>query len=214
MCMGDNREEQTSERRAVEMEPASTAGKNSAQTSPPPPKPDMSDSTPAPTRGPVPVSRTVKLAKLLWIVSFLSGLVVVVVTFMDRDIHLERLRALVTERDPSRNTETFEAVATIVFWGSLGGLLLVILIEAILLSIMMRRHSWARWALLMVLLLHAGVMVVASAFLIPPDDKGMYILLLLVTQTLLATAALIASLLPSSGVWFHPKQERSSRPRT
>lgn len=171
----------------------------------------MSDPTPPPLRRPVKPSGAIRAARTLWLASFAVGMLAVVSAFLAREAHVERLSAAAAEIDPGGDALTLEAVATIVFWGSLGALVLVVVVEAILLRVMMRRHGWARWVLLVVLLIHFGVVLLADASLVAPAAEGILARVLLLGQLLLAGAGLIVSAVPGSRWWFRPEHQASGR---
>ncbi|MHA6694992.1 hypothetical protein [Homoserinimonas sp. A520] len=176
-----------------------------------PPRPEMSDRTPAPVLQPIVPTRQVKAARTLWLVSFAAGFIVILFTFVSRDDQLERLRELVTDLAPERDSETLTALASLVFWGTLGLLVLVIVIEAIALRAMMRGHGGARWALMLILFANAGVLLIADALLIAPGEEGLYLRISLVAELALAGAGLVLSLFPSASTWFRAQKKRRRR---
>lgn len=171
----------------------------------------MSDLTPAPVPAPITPSRPMKVVRSLWIGSFVAGLLAIVFAFLAREVQLERLRELITELEPGQDPETLDAVATLVFWGSLGPLALVVIIEAILVRAMMRRHGGARWGLLVTLLFHGAVAVLADAFVVTPEWEGILVRVLLLAQLLLAGAGLIGSAFPAANAWLRAEHESSGR---
>jgi hypothetical protein len=178
-----------------------------------PPRPQMSDLTPAPIVRPVHPGGAVKVARMLWLLSFAVGLVAVVIVFLSRDAQIDRLRDIVKDLEPDQATETLEAVATVVFWGSLGVVVIVIVIESLLLLLMMRGRAGARWALLFLVIVQAAAGVLASAFLVSSGGEGTAVFLLLAAALVLASAALVAGALPGAGTWFRAKHEaRGHRP--
>ena len=173
----------------------------------------MSDSTPAPVLQPIVPTRTVKLARTLWLVSFAAGSIAILFAFVSRDEQLSRLRDLVTQLAPERDAETLAALASLVFWGTLGLVALVIVIEAILLRVMMRGHGGARWALMFILFVNAAVSLIADAFVILPGEEGLYLRICLVGQLTLAGGGLVLSLFPRPSAWFRAQKKSRRRPR-
>lgn len=167
----------------------------------------MSDATPAPVKRPITPAGPVKASRLLWLISFAAGLLAVLILFLGRNAQATQLRELIGGLGPDLDADAVETIATIVFWGSLVALLLVIVIEAMIVRVMMHRHGWARWALLVVLMLHGAVAVLADAFVDALGGEGIYIRVLLVTQWALAGAAFIASCFPNAGAWFRTEKE-------
>jgi hypothetical protein len=174
----------------------------------------MSDSTPAPVLQPIVPTSTVKAARTLWLVSFAAGFIAMLFAFVSRDEQLGRLRELVTELAPERDTETLLALAALVFWGTLVLVALVIVIEAILLRVMMRGRGGARWALVLMLFLSAAVSLIADAFVILPGDDGLYLRICLVAQLALAGAGVVLSLFPGASGWFRAQRKARRRPRS
>lgn len=178
----------------------------------PPPRPQMSDVTPAPVPPRIVPAGPVKVASSLWIASFVAGLMAILVVFLGRDDQLSRLGALLTDMRPNEDAATIDAVAEIVLWGSLIALAFVIVVEGILLAVMMRRHGAVRWVQLPVILVQCVVSVLADALVVTPGVDGWAVHLLLLLQLVLAGAALVVSTLPGAGRWFRAGRERRRHP--
>lgn len=178
----------------------------------PPPRPEMSDLTPAPVPPKIVPAGPVKVASYLWIASFVAGLMAILIVFLARDDQLTRLGDVLTGMRPNEDPATLDAVAGVVLWGSLGVLVLVIVVEGILLAVMMRRHGAVRWVMLLVLLIQCAVTVLADALVAAPglDDWGVHVLLF--GQLVLAGAALVVSTLPGAGRWLRAGREGRRHP--
>lgn len=174
----------------------------------------MSNRTPAPVLEPIVPTRQVKAVRTLWLVSFAAGSIAILFAFVSRDEQLGRLRELITDLAPERDAETLGALAALVFWGSLGTLALVIVIEAIVLRVMMRGHGGARWALMFILFINAGALLIADAFVIAPGDEGLYLRICLMAQLTLAGVGVVLSLFPGASAWFRAQKKRRRRPRS
>jgi hypothetical protein len=168
----------------------------------PPPRPGLSYSAPAPIAVIPAAPRSAKNARTLWLLSFVAGLAVLVGSFLTRDSHLERLRAVVEDMAPGGGAEAVTTATNVVFWGSLAAALLMILLEAAMLGVVMGRQGWARWALLPLLAGHVIVMLVAASFLVPDGDAGSYVVLLWGLQLLLAFIGLVLFFMPSANAWL------------
>jgi hypothetical protein len=142
------------------------------------------------------------------LLSFVAGLAVLVGTFFARDSNLERLRAVVEEMAPGGDADAVTTSSAIVFWGSLGALLLVILLEAAAVAAVSARHGWGRWLLIPLLAGHVVATVIAAAFLVPEGDAGSYVVLLWGAQLLLAFVGLVALFMPAAGRWLKFRQPR------
>jgi hypothetical protein len=167
-----------------------------------PPRPDMSDITPPPVVQRLEPTAAVKVSGTLWIVSFAAGLIATLFVFISRHDQLQRIRELVTGLEPKEDVEVLGSLTSLLFWGSLGALVLIIAIEALLVHLMMRRHGRTRWAMLAVLFLHSGVLLVADTLVVASGAEGIYVRLLLVGQLTLAGAGLVISMLPAASAWF------------
>src|SRR6185312_7116088 len=88
----------------------------------------------------------------------------------------------------------------------------VILIEAALLVVLLRRHGKVRFVLLAMLFVHGVVTLIADAFLAAPGDQELGIRVLLVLQLALAGAAVIASVLHGASQWFRAEGQARGRP--
>lgn len=148
-----------------------------------------------------------------WLFSFVAGLAVLIGSFLTRDSHLERLRTVVDQMSPGGGPDAVTTSATIVFWGSLGALLLVILLEAAALAIFSARRGWSRWLMIPLLAGQVVCMVVASAFLVPDGDAGRYVVMLWGAQLLLALLGLVAVFVPSAGGWLKAARIQSAQVR-
>jgi hypothetical protein len=166
----------------------------------------MSDKTPPPAQLPTSPTGPVKVSRFLWLGSFVVGLAVLAFAFLSRDDQIERLSDVIAEVEPGRAAATLTSAATIVFWSSIGAIAVVVVVEALLLRAVVRRHRWAQWAQLLVLLAHTGVVLLAGSFL-ALGDQGLLIAGLLIVQLLLGVVALIVSVLPGSGAWFRAQNE-------
>ena len=182
-----------------------------AAASPPPPRPGLSYAAPAPIVVIPPTPRSVRLGGAFWLFSFVAGVAVLIGSFLTRDSHLERLRTVVDQMSPGGGPDAVTTSATIVFWGSLGALLLVILLEAAALAIFSARRGWSRWLMIPLLAGQVVCMVVASAFLVPDGDAGRYVVMLWGAQLLLALLGLVAVFVPSAGGWLKAARIQSAQ---
>jgi len=166
-----------------------------------PARPAVAAHRPAPDLAPPLPPSPVRTSRLLWIGSFIAGLVVVGIAVLHREAHSEQLTALVEGIAPGRAEETLESVATVVFVAALVALGVVITVQALLLRAMMRHHGSSRMLMLALLPVHVFVAVLADTFL-ALGPEGIYLRGLLVLQFALAVSGVIAALLPSAAAWF------------
>lgn len=179
-------------------EPGDVVGRSAAM----PPRPAMSDSTPAPLRKAPPPALTVLAARSLWVASIVGAVAAIVFAFLSRAEQLGPLADIVGRLQPGLEAAEREAVAATVIVGSLSALAVVLLAEAILVrSMVVLARGRARWGLLALVLVNVLVCVVISAF-VAIGQYGAISAGLLVAQLLLACAALVAGFLPSASAWF------------
>ncbi len=185
------------------------SGGEERHQSAPPPRPGLSYSTPPPIPVVPQLPRTVRTARTLWFLSFAAGLAVLLGSFVSRDSNLQRLRGVVADMAAGSDAASVSKAAEIVFWGSIGALLLVTLLEAAVLAAVLGRRNWARWTLLPLLASHVPVLFLASAFLVPAGAAGSYVVMLWGAGLLLALAGLALLFLPSAGAWLKPERARA-----
>jgi hypothetical protein len=171
-----------------------------------PPRPRMSNLTPAPVPTKVPPTVTILVSRYLWLASFVAGMGVLLFAFLARNTQIEWLTGVVEDIQPDQDAGTLKNVATFLFWASLVAVSVVVLVEGILVRRMMHRHGAVRWAIFFVLLVHAAVALLADAFLVTTEQEGLYLRILLVAQLLLAVAAFLASLMPGAWGWFRAER--------
>jgi len=191
------------------MAPASPPGGEERNWSVPPPRPGLSYSTPPPIPVIPPLPRVVRTSRSLWLFSFAAGLAVLLGSFVARESNLQRLRGLVADMAAGRDAASVSTTAEVVFWGSVGALLAVTLLEAVALAAVLGRRNWARWILLPLLASHVLILVLASAFLVPAGAAGSYVVMLWGAGLLLALAGLSLLFLPSAGAWLKPERGSS-----
>lgn len=172
----------------------------------PPRRPEMSNVAPAPVPVKVPPPRSMVISKVLWIVSLVLGASTLLLALLSQEAHLGRLDDLVNELATEQGIEAADAAAGIAFWGSLGALALITVLEAILVLVMLRGRGAARWVLLALLPLHFFVVLLTDAFL-GLGDYGLVFSVMLLGQLLLAAIAVVFSLLPASSAWFRIQQQ-------
>lgn len=167
----------------------------------------MSDTTPAPIHVPRKPTTAVRAAGRFWSAAVLAGLAAVVVAILDREAQLRHVRETAADIAAATGGTDVEAVVQLAFWGTLGLLVIVFLVQAILTSALLRGVGWTRWVLLGFLALNLGALVPAAGFLTRDSLTGTALLLPL--QAVLAVVALICTFLPATTRWF--REGRSAR---
>ena len=179
-------------------EPGDVVGRSSAM----PPRPAMSDSTPAPLRKAPPPALPVLAARSLWVASIVGAVAAIVFAFLSRAEQLGPLAEIVGGLQPDLAAAERDAVAATVIVGSLSALAVVALAEALLVrSMVVLARGRARWGLVALVVVNALVCVVISTF-VAIGQYGALSAGLLVAQLLLACAALVAGFLPSASAWL------------
>ena len=167
-----------------------------------PPRPEMSNTTPAPVNVPRKPATPVRVSARLWLLSVVVGLGAMVFRVLNREDQLAYLRRTAGEVEGSVPQADVDTVALVAFWGTIGLLVIVFLVQAILIGPLQRGDGWTRWVYLGLLVPNLLGLVLASATL-TDDFAGLQLTpLLLVAQMLLAVVALLAALLPASTRWF------------
>ncbi|MDQ2662332.1 MAG: hypothetical protein M3Y52_10720 [Actinomycetota bacterium] len=177
----------------------------------PPARPVMSDQTKPPVLKPIPMPKIVKIARTLWILSFVLGGAAVFIAFLSRDALVAELTTTLGRLAPGYDEGEVAALVDLVYWSSIAGMAVVIAIEAVLLGILLNRRGGARWVQVIVLALHAGAVLVASAFLAIGDWAGPVELLLL-AGLLLAFAGWVVCLFPAASRWLRVRHEPEALP--
>jgi hypothetical protein len=146
----------------------------------------------------------------LWAASFVAGIAVVVISFLARDSHFDRLKGVIAGKLPDGDAPAIEGATGVVFLGSLAMLALVVAMEAVLLAVAFKRRSWARWLLAPMILLHAVVTVITASYVVAPGGDGVLSTVLLAVQYVLAAAGLILLFLPSTTAWLISGRRRAT----
>lgn len=177
----------------------------------PPARPVMSDQTKPPVLKQIPMPKIVKVARSLWIFSFVLGGAAVFIAFISRDALVAELTTTLGRLAPGYDEEEVAALVDLVYWSSIAGVAVAIAIEAVLLGVLLNRRGGARWLQLIMLALHAGAVLVASAFLAVGDWAGL-IELLLLAGLVLAIVGWVLCLFPAAGRWFRVRDEPQALP--
>ena len=181
--------------------PGRVEGEGPSARRPMPPRPAMSDLTPAPVERPLPPPTALVASRYLWGMSFVIGVVAILVAFVARDAQIDELTVVVGDLQPNADTEATAQLAGAIFAGSLSAVAVVILLEVILLASLFGRRPWIRFAQLGAVILHGAITVVAVAF-IAIGDQAPALASGLIAQAVLAGLALVTEFLPGAGGWL------------
>jgi hypothetical protein len=150
--------------------------------------------------------KAVRVARSLWIFSFVASMAAVLISFLTHDALNDELAETIGRLAPGYDDDEVASLVDLVYWTSLAGLGVVVVIEAVLLGTMLTRRGGARWLQLPVLIIHGGVVLVASAFLAIGDWGGVAELLML-AGLVLAIVAWVFGLVRSAHRWFRMPDE-------
>jgi hypothetical protein len=191
-------------------QPASSSGppgrppRTAPERPPAPARPALSVPVPSPLEGLVgPAPRAVGRSLTLWVASFVVGALVTGYVLTIRDELLLKIKLAVQTDDPTITLDSLDRVATVSLYAALGGVLLVMVIEAILALIMRRRHNWARVLLALVGVLSLPGFYVAQELIATGAPlRRNYVQLGLAAQGVLVLAAILMMFAPSANAWF------------
>lgn len=174
-----------------------------------PPRPEMSNTTPPPLNVPRKPAAPVRVAARLLSLGAVIGLASVVFRVLNQDTQLTYLRRTAGGVESGVPQSEIELVALVAFWGTIGLLVIVFLIQAILIGPLQRGKGWVRWVLLGLLVPNLLGLLLASAFL-SDDTPGLQLTpLLLIAQVVLAVVAVLTMLLPAATRWFRQMRAES-----
>jgi uncharacterized membrane protein len=114
----------------------------------PPPRPRVGSDLPPPRLQADRRPRTLDVAARLWWAAAAAAVITVVAAVLDRAALDERLTALALESDPGASAGAVAAGVRATLVLVLGGTALLALLSLAWLRLVLRRRSWARWALL------------------------------------------------------------------
>ena len=162
----------------------------------PPVRPTMSDSTPAPT-APVdpPLHGAVRAGRTVWLASIAAGLIAAGFAVVAREENRSRVVTMLADLDPGRSAAEVEGLATTVLWATIGALVLVTAVEALLLHRLVRRRRGTRVLQAVVLVAHVPLALIAEGFLAEPGSAGMTTRVLVLGQLASAGLAFLLTLL-------------------
>lgn len=155
--------------------------------------------------------RVVRIARTLWLTSFVLGGVAVFIAFLSHESLVAELTETLGRLAPGYDEDEVGTLVDAVYWSSVAGLGVIITIEAVLLGVLLNRRGGARWVQLPVLVLHAGAVLLGTAFL-GIGDWGVVVELLLLTGFVLAFAGWVLCLFPQAHRWFRAADEAQRRP--
>jgi hypothetical protein len=187
---------------------AATPPQRPAPSRPPrpaaPQRPALSVPVPSPLEGLIgPMPRALSRSLGLWVASWIVGAVVTGYVIAKRDELLLEIETAVRTDQPTITAESLDRVVNVSLYAALGGVLLIMVVEAVLALVMRRRHNWARLLLALVGLLSLPAFFVAQELLaVDVPLRSNYVQLGFAVQGLLVLVAVVTMFAPSANAWF------------
>lgn len=166
----------------------------------PPARPPLASPNAAPVVAKVSPPASVRLAQLLWILSFFVGGFVVVYFFIIREKQLPLIADKVRAAVEGRADESYDTGADIIFWSVFGVMVALLLMQIVLLVSFMGRRPGIRWWLLATFIAQA-VLMLLSLELISGGTDGEFLRQLIFIQLGLMLLGLLISTLPGALAW-------------
>lgn len=155
-------------------------------------------------RAPVLIKATppfsIRMAQLLWILSFAVGAFTAVYSFVVRKDLLPLIADVAEGVTAGRSDETYDAAADIVFWVVFATIVGLLLVQVTLLVSFMNRRPQIRWWQLLTLGVQ-GLLVLLSPEWVALGSQGAVLQPLLAAQAALVLSALLFSILPQGIAW-------------
>ena len=166
----------------------------------PPPRP--SPTGPAyqpPPEALAPAPAAVHVSFCLWIVSFVAGLVAMAVSTAAFTELRSRIERLITEQDASLGADRVARLARVTLFGTLGGIVGLIVVLALLAAYMRLRRQWARIGLTVLGVVAVPVMLVTAEVAEPVAR------LALLVASAFFVPALVTMFTPRANRWFRTR---------
>lgn len=173
---------------------------------PPPERPALSDDRRPPVLKIVPPPRSVRTARVLWLLSFTVTAAAMLIAFLSHESIAAKLEETLLRLSPGYDEASISSLVDVIYWTCIASLGVVVTVEAILLAMLLNRRGGARWAQLPLLLVHAGAALIGSAFL-TATEFGFLVEALLLVGLGLAVAGWVSSLFPGASRWFRTRGE-------
>lgn len=180
----------------------------------PPPRPPMSLETAPPLKPSLPPPPAMRTARGLWLAALAAGTATVLFTVTLAAGRLAALDQVVRGLAPDVSADRVAAVARLLYWSSLAGFAVGLLLQAVLVLLALRGRAAARWWALAVALVPQSAAAIGVVAFVAIDDGGTIIWLLAAVHWVLGLAAVICSFLPGNREWLTAQREATARPRS
>ncbi len=142
----------------------------------------------------------VRVSQLLWVLSLISGAVLVVYYFVVRETQLPLIIEAVRSVDGSRKDETYSRAADIIFWAVFWCLIALLFFQISLMVSFMNRKDGVRWWQFFTILGQLAIFALANE-MVAKGDHGPMLRQMFMLQGGLALSALLISALPGPLRW-------------
>lgn len=177
------------------------AGGSSAHGSaPPPPRPTLKSPNAPPVVIKQPPPFSVRLTQLLWVLSFLVGLLAVGFLVAVREDQLPLISEAVREVDGSRADSTYTTAADVLYWTAFGAMVTLLLVQITMLVSFMSRRRGVRWWQFGTFVAQLLVLALVAE-LVARGDNGISLRQMMTAQAGLALLALLTSTFPGAIAW-------------
>jgi hypothetical protein len=161
--------------------------------SPPPPRPAVGADVPRPPVAETPSRpRAVRGAAALWFVASAAGLFGVAMALADGDGLRDRLAATAHDTDPAATAEAVGDAVSMTILVVLGTVVGLAVLGLVWTAMLLRRRSWARWALLLTGLVTLFAADLAQSLVTGGPDLDRLSLLVQLCAVVVATGLLLA----------------------
>lgn len=175
-----------------------------------PERPALDSANGAPVAVKQPPPFLVRVSQLLWVLSLISGAVLVVYYFVVRETQLPLIIEAVRVVDGTRTDETYRTAADIIFWAVFWCLVALLFIQISLMVSFMNRKDGARWWQFFTILGQLAVFALANE-MVAKGEHGPVLRQMFLLQAGLALLALLISTLPGPLKWTARKHDIKQR---
>lgn len=171
-----------------------------------PERPQLRSKNNAPVIVKVSAPLSVRLAQLLWILSFLAGAAAIVYLSIIREDQIPLIAEMAENVDSSRPEGTYERAADIVYWSAFAFMVMILLMQLTALVSFTNRKPNIRWWQFTEWLIQVPVYLLIIR-MVALEEKGELLTQLLLLQLILVILALLAGVLPKALAWSYRRQD-------
>lgn len=198
------------ERNLARQLPSGAGGPSTSQSSSRPLRPELDSANGAPVIVKQPPPFLVRVSQLLWVLSLISGAVVVVYYFVVRQTQLPLIIEAIRQVDGSRKDETYTRAADIIFWAVFWCLIALLFFQISLMVSFLNRKDGVRWWQFFTILGQLAIFALANE-MVAKGDHGPMLRQMFMLQGGLALLALLISAFPGPLKWTARKHDIRQR---